>query len=181
LSEPTALTEHPPFHISDKPGTEDTRYPFFDGLAGENETFQGRNELDSKPKAERKMWVVFGAHVFAWFSYGFMLRLLDTPTRHVSSWVPLGLAAGAVYSIVVGLVMRRKFFAVPTDGVAVDSSRVLNRWRVGNFTGFACATTITLLGFALKILGSTWLLPGIFFGVGLGFLLLWRPRPLPFG
>lgn len=130
-------------------------------------------------KAEREVWVVYGGHVVAWFCFGFILRSLNIPTRHVSAWVPLGLAAGAVYSVVVGFVMRRKFFVVPAEGVAVDSSRVLNRWRMGNFTGFAGATTITFLGFVLKILGSTWLLPGIFFGVGLGFLLLWRPRPLP--
>ena len=135
--------------------------------------------VEDRSKAERKMSVVYGAHVFAWFSYGFILRSLKIPTRHVSAWVPPGLAAAAVYSVVVGFVMPRKFFVVPAEGVVVDSSRVINRWRVGNSTRFACATTITLLGFTLKIIGSTWLLPGIFFGVGLGFLLLWRPRPLP--
>jgi hypothetical protein len=135
--------------------------------------------VENESNVESTMWVVYGAHVFAWFCYGFILRLLNIPTRHVSPWVPLGLAAAAVYSVVVGFVMRRKFLGFPAEGVAVDSSRVLNRWRVGNFTGFACATTIALLGFALKILGSTWLLPGIFFGVGLGLLLLWRPRRLP--
>jgi hypothetical protein len=135
--------------------------------------------VENNSKAESKMWVAYGAHIFAWFCYGYILRSLALPTRHVSPWVPLGLAAAAVYSVVVGFVIRRKFLAFPAEGVALDFSSVLKRWRVGNFTCFACATTITLLGFALKILGSTWLLPGIFFGVGLGFLLWWRPRPLP--
>lgn len=44
--------------------------------------------------------------------------------------------------------------------------------------GFCSAFNLTLCGAVLKYFGSDWLLPGIFFGFSLGFLLLWRPREL---
>lgn len=136
-------------------------------------------KLDEKSKAERKTWVVYGAYVFTWFCYLFILRSLNTQTRPVSTWLLVSIAAATVYSGVVGFVMRRKFFVIAAEGVGADSAAVIRRRWLGNITGFSCATTIALLGFALKILGSSWLAPGVLFGAGLALLLLWRPRPLP--
>ena len=42
----------------------------------------------------------------------------------------------------------------------------------------SCAMSIAIFGVALKFLGSSWLVPGIFFGLSLCFLLLWRPSQL---
>jgi hypothetical protein len=35
---------------------------------------------------------------------------------------------------------------------------------------------VTIFGVALKFIGTGWLVPGIFFAVGFGFLVLWGPR-----
>jgi len=42
--------------------------------------------------------------------------------------------------------------------------------------GFCSAMSVTLFGVALEFMGTDWLVPGTFFALGVGFLLLWRPR-----
>ena len=134
--------------------------------------------MDNKSKAESRMWVVYGAHIFAWLCYLYILHFLNPFPRRISLWVQLSFIAFVAYSVVGGFVVRRKYLALASATAAIDSPGALRRWQVGNFIGFGVATTLALVGFALRILGSTWPVPAALFGAALAFLLLWRPRPL---
>ena len=120
--------------------------------------------------------------ILAWFGFLFMVQEMNLPHRSVSSWVLvlLGIVA-PVYAIVVGFVMRRKFFALSTKAVPHDPRMASKHWRSANLISFCCAINLAIFGVVLKIIGSGWLVPGILFGLGLGFLLLWRPRLLAVG
>jgi hypothetical protein len=50
------------------------------------------------------------------------------------------------------------------------------RWRTGVVLSLTFCESVLLFGFALKILGASWNICAIFYGVGIFFLLAWRPR-----
>jgi hypothetical protein len=83
-----------------------------------------------------------------------------------------------VCGIASGFRVQKKLFAQSAESFPGDLGKALRLWKAAHSVGFCCAISPTIYGVALRILGSGWLVPGILFGVGLGFLLLWRPRQL---
>jgi hypothetical protein len=125
---------------------------------------------------QTELWIGYGGFIVAWFSFFFVIEMMK-PTRHnVSSLVFVAFAVAAVYAITVGFVMRKKLFAQSAKALPADPQKALGRWRTANIIGFSCAMNPTILGVALKLLGASWSVPGIFFAVSLVFLVLWRPR-----
>jgi hypothetical protein len=96
----------------------------------------------------------------------------------VSALLFAAFAVAAVVAIAVGFVMRKKFLAQSREIFRGDPHEALSGWKLAHFIGFGCAMSVTIFGVALKFIGTGWLVPGVFFAVGLGFLLLWRPRPI---
>jgi len=131
--------------------------------------------MDSN-KQSAEVWRAYSAYIVAWFCYLFMIHTMKPPQRTVSALVLVAFAVFAVYAIRVGFVMRKKFFAQSTEVFRGDPHKALNRWKTAHFIGFSCAMSVTIFGAALKLIGTGWLVPGIFFAVGLGLLVLWRPR-----
>ena len=125
---------------------------------------------------QTELWLGYGGFIVAWFYFFFMIQMMKPARRHVSSLLFIAFAAGAVYAIRVGFVMRKKLFAHSAKAFPADPKKALGRWRAANIIGFSCAMNPTILGVALKFLGASWSVPGIFFAVSLVFLILWRPR-----
>ena len=138
----------------------------------------GETALDAISKTQNEIKFAYVAFVGSWFCFLFMVHTMNRPRQSVSSWVLGGLAFAAVYAVIVGFVIRKKFFRQSAQALSVDLPKALKFWKVAHIIGFCCALDLALFGFALKFLGSSWLVPGIFFGLSLGFLLLWRPREL---
>jgi hypothetical protein len=134
-------------------------------------------QLDAGTKTQTEIWVVYGAHISSWFCFLFMIHTMNPPQRTVSAFVLAAFAAAAVYAIISGFVMRKKFFARSIEG---DPSKAVSRWKAAHFIGFSCATSVTIFGVALMFLGAGWLVAGSFFAVGLSLLVLWRPRRTAF-
>ncbi len=103
---------------------------------------------------------------------------MNPPDRSVSPWVLVASVVAAAYAVGTGFVMRKKFFRQSTAALPSDLHKALNLWRVAHILGFTCAMNLTIFGVILRFLGSSWLVPGIFFGLSLMFLVLWRPRQL---
>jgi len=138
----------------------------------------GETALDAISKTQSEIKFVYVAFVGSWFCFVFMVHTMNRPLHSVSSWVLGGLVFAAVYATIVGFVMRKKFFGHSAQALSVDLPKALKFWKVAHIIGFCCAIDLALFGSVLKFLGSSWLVPGIFFGLSLGFLLLWRPRQL---
>ena len=125
-------------------------------------------------KVRSKIWILYGAYVFMWCDFLYMLHFLRTSTRVLPPWILPAFAAVGMYFIVSGALMRKKYLAQTAVAAHGDASKAL----VPHIIGFSSAIAIAILGFLLKFLGATWRVTAIFFGIGLVFLLLWRPRPL---
>jgi hypothetical protein len=126
-------------------------------------------------KTRTHIWVIYSSYIVSWFCFLFMIRTMNPPRRTVSPLVLAAFAGAAIYAIVSGFVMRKKFLVQSTEVVRSDPSKAASQWRMAHSIGFSCAMSVTILGVALKLLGTGWLLPGMFFAVSLGFLVLWRP------
>ena len=131
--------------------------------------------MDTTSRAQTEVWVIYGGHIVAWFCFLLMIYMINPPQRTVSVLVLVAFAVAAVYPIATGFVMRKKFFAQSAEVFRADPHMALSRWKAAHFIGFSCAMSVTIFGVALKFIGTGWSVPGIFFAVGLGFLVLWRP------
>jgi hypothetical protein len=139
-----------------------------------NSTSDFRPDALSRTQTEVKL--VYRGSVLAWFCILFMIYRMNLPICDVSAGFFAGLCAVAASSIFLGLVMRRRFLKLYIENLPNDVRKSSESWRSANFISFSCAMVVTICGAVLKFLGETWLVPGIFFGLGLVFLLLWRPR-----
>jgi hypothetical protein len=134
--------------------------------------------VDAISKTRTGIRLAYVGYIVAWFCFLFLVQTTNPPHRNVSSSVLVAFVVAAVYAVVVGFVMRKRFFRQSTEAFAGNLRKALGLWRAAHIIGFTCAMNVCIFGFVLKFLGSSWLVPGIFFGLSLGFLLLWRPRQL---
>ena len=107
-----------------------------------------------------------------------MVHEMNLPRHSVSSWVLVICVFAAACVVASGFVMRNRLFTQSTESLPGDLDKALRLWRGAHFISFCNAMSIAILGVALKFLGTSWLVPGVFFGLSLGFLLLWRPRQM---
>jgi hypothetical protein len=117
-------------------------------------------------------------YILVWLCSLFVVYKMNPPHRDVSVLLSVLLVLGALTAIIVGFIMRKKFFKLSTETLARDPRKARRHWRAANGIGFSCAMSVSVYGAALRLLGSDWLVAGILYGVSLGFLLLWRPRQL---
>jgi hypothetical protein len=99
----------------------------------------------------------------------FMANEMNVPRQRVSSWIWGGLVCASVYVVITGFVMRKKFFRWSAEAVSLDFPKAVRFWRAANIFGFIFALNLAIFGFVLKFLGSSWLAPGILFGLSLGY------------
>jgi hypothetical protein len=136
------------------------------------------SRVDAVSRTQSRIKLVYVGHIVAWLCFLFIVQTMNPPLRRVSSFVLVAFALAAFYAVVVGFVMRKKFFRQSTEALPGDLRKALALWSAAHVIGFSCAMSISIFGVALKFLGSSWFMPGIFFGLSLGFLLLWRPCQL---
>ena len=134
--------------------------------------------LDATSRTQTVLKAAYAGHILAWFCFLFLVHTLNPPHREFSTLVLIVLFVAALAAIVVGFVIRKKTFAQSTEAFPRDPRQSLRLCRAANLIGFSCALSVAVYGVALKRLGSSWLVSGTLFAVSLGFLLLWKPRPL---
>jgi hypothetical protein len=129
-------------------------------------------------KSQTEIKLAHGGFILAWFCFLFMVHEMHLPHRSVAAWVFVVVCGFAAYSTVVGFVLRKRFFKQSTEVIPHNPGMANRHWRAANLLSFCSAFNLTICGAVLKYFGSDWLLPAIFFGLSLGFLLLWRPGEL---
>jgi len=134
--------------------------------------------MDAISRKQVEVKLTYRGFILAWFCFLFMVYKMNLPVHDVSARAFVALCVLAAAAIVLGFVMRRRFFKLATDTLPHDPLKASQLWRGANFISFCCAINSTIFGAVLKILGSGWLVSGILFGVSLGVLVLWRPRQL---
>jgi putative Mn2+ efflux pump MntP len=136
--------------------------------------------LTAISKTQNGIQFTYAAFVGSWFCFLFMVHTMNRPLRSVSPWVEGSFIFAGVYLAIVGFGMRKRFFRQAKAALTADVPKALRLWKVGHIIGFCFAIDLALFGSVLKFLGSSWLVPGIFFGLSLALLLLWRPRQLAY-
>ena len=136
------------------------------------------SKSDPYSKTQTEMEVCHIGYIFSWSCLLFMVHKMNPPQRNVSTFVFVVIVLAAVSAIVVGFSMRKKFFKLAKEALRLDAHKATRFWRSANVCGFTCAMSPAAYGLLLKILGSSWLAPGVLFCLSLGFLLLWRPRQM---
>ena len=131
--------------------------------------------MDPTSKTQSQIQLLYIAFVGS-FCFPFMIHTVNPPDRSVSPWVLVASVVVATYAVGTGFVMRKKFFRKSTEALPSDLHKALNLWRVAHIFGFTCAMNLTVFAAVLRFLGSSLLVPGIFFGLSLMFLVLSRPR-----
>lgn len=134
--------------------------------------------MDATSRTQTEVKLAHRGFILAWFCLLFMVHKMNLPLRHVSAQVFVALFVLGTSAILVGFAMRSKLFKIATEAQCHDLHKASESWRSANLVGFCCAINPTIYGVVLKMLGTGWLGPGILFGFGLSFLLLWSPRPL---
>ena len=122
--------------------------------------------------------VAYLAFVVSWFCWLLMVTEMHLPHQSVSAWVFVVVCGCALYSTVVGFVLRKQFFKRSTEAARHDPPMARRHWRTAHLVSFCSAFSLSVCAAVLKYFGSDWLVTGVFFGLSLGFLLLWRPREL---
>ena len=134
--------------------------------------------MNLTPRTQQEIKTVYAAFIFAWFAILFILHEMNLSRHDIAPWVWIVVVAAAISAIAAGYVIRKKFFKLSNQVLGSDPGKARGHWRAANLIGLNSALSVTFYGAVLKLLGSGWLVPGIFFGVSLGLLVLWRPREL---
>jgi len=134
----------------------------------------------SAEKTVRTTRLLFAAFLTTWFLFLVVLYVVKPPERAVSPTLVTALAIAAAADLAIGFTLRKTLLdaaaATPSDDP--DSGPALQKWFLGNLTGFACAEAVTLFGLALNLQGAAWKVAGPFFAAGLLTLLWCKPRLL---
>ena len=135
--------------------------------------------MGAREKSLQQMRVLHLAFVITWFLFIFILQVQLKPSVSPIEPITVGaLALAAVSSVSIGWTMRGKQLEMATEVLRrePEDRSALARWRFANILSCAFAESVTLFGFALKVLGASWGIAGWFFAGGLILLLLWAPR-----
>jgi len=137
-----------------------------------------RAKSDPISKTQTQIKLHHVGFLLAWLCVLFMVNKMNLRQRTVSSGllVAFGLAtAAAVWS---GFVLRKTLFKKSAEAFPSNVGEALKHWKGAHFISFNNAMSIAVLGAVLKFIGGSWYVAGIFFGLGLVFLLLWGPRQM---
>jgi hypothetical protein len=137
------------------------------------------SKSDPISKTQTEVELSYVGFIVSWFCFLFVVHKMNLPLRNVSARVFVAFCIFAASAIVVGFMMRSRFFKLSAEALPHDPRKAGHFWRGANFISFCCAINPAIYGVVLKILGSSWYVAGVFFGLSLVFLALWRPRELP--
>ena len=128
----------------------------------------------------RRIQLVHFAFIGTWLLFLLMFKFLPPIQASLPLYVPAAMGFACLTDVTIGFVRRASHIAQATEILRNDPENRagLAKWRVANIVSFAFAETATLFGFILRLLGTSWNIAGIFYGIGLLLLILWTPRKI---
>ena len=94
--------------------------------------------------------------------------------------MPVVLAFGlvALTSLGISLFFRRRIVQPAAERLSnnPEDSLAARRWRSGVLVSLVFCESVVLFGLALRFTGAGWNVCGVFYAVGIFFLLLWTPK-----
>jgi hypothetical protein len=104
-----------------------------------------------------------------------MIRVESQPPPAVFA-LAIGFTAATVLGFAVFFRMRLMQAASEALRSNPEDTVALEQWMRGTIISFVCCESVVLFGLSLRITGVPWNICGIFYAVGILFLLTWTPK-----
>jgi len=137
-----------------------------------------RGMSDPTSKAQTQIELRHMGFLLAWLCVLFMVHKMNLRQRTVSSGLLVVFVFATAAAIWSGFALWKTLFKKSADALPNNVGEALKHWKGAYIIGFNNAMSIAVFGAVLKFIGSSWYVAGIFFGLSLVFLILWRPRPM---
>ena len=137
-----------------------------------------RRKSDALSKTQTEIEATYVGFLVAWSCLLFMVQKMNLPQRNISMWVFIAFVLATAVAVWAGFIVRKALFKKSVDALGRNLGEALRYWKGAHSIGFTHAMSIAVWGAVLRFVGGSWYVAGIFFGLSLVFLLLWRPRQM---
>jgi hypothetical protein len=135
--------------------------------------------MTAAQKTLQAMRIIHFGFLGAAVAYFFLALAYSPPVRETSPQV-LPLVMGIVSLPALGVAMfYRSRMVQPASELLRNNPEdeiTIGRWRGGVILSLAFCESVVLFGLLLKLIGNPWSVCGIFYAVGIFFMLAWWPR-----
>lgn len=130
-------------------------------------------------KALQVARVFHAAMLFAAIVYLVLpLVIRERPSEMPDAVIPAVVGAVALVTLGAAAFYRSRFVQPAAEALRrdADDNSAAGRWRSGVIVSLTFCESVVLFGLALRFLGVPWKYSGVYYGVGILFLLAWTPR-----
>lgn len=126
----------------------------------------------------RSLQTVHAAFLFAAVAYLVVSYVAGPRTQPQPLSFILGVGVVAISTCAGGIFIRSRFVQPASETLRSnpDDAAAVARWRTGTILSLVFSETVVLYGLALRFIGASWNICGIFYVVGIFLLLAWTPR-----
>jgi len=130
------------------------------------------------PETARNVRILHLAFLAAPAVLFFAVATLPVTAKPQITFLPALLAVLALGEVGIATAFRAKLLrpAVAKLEQAPGDARALAQWQRGQLLSMAFATTVTLYGVVVRVMGFSWNIAAWFFVAGFLLLLWWTPR-----
>jgi F0F1-type ATP synthase membrane subunit c/vacuolar-type H+-ATPase subunit K len=117
--------------------------------------------------------------LFAAFAYLVLPLYVRPPDLKPPDFVfVLALGVVALSAMGAGIFIRARLVQPASERLRSnpEDAEAAKRWRTGVILSLVFCETVALFGFSLRFIGGSWNVCGVFYAVGIFFLLAWTPR-----
>jgi hypothetical protein len=141
-----------------------------------------QESLVPKTTAQKSLHAVRIIHIGflgAAVAYLFLALAYSSAVRQASpAVVPLAMGLVSLSALGVAMFYRSRMVQPASEQLRnnPDDKIAIGRWRGGVIVSLVFCESVVLFGFLLKLIGNSWSVCGIFYPVGIFFMLAWWPR-----
>ena len=106
------------------------------------------------------------------------MAVVRNSDRQVSQVIVLALGVAALGNIGIAFFYRSRMIRPAADHLREnpDAGDAARRWRGGVVVSLVFCESVVLFGLALRFIGASWNVCGIFYAVGILLMLAWTPK-----
>jgi hypothetical protein len=106
------------------------------------------------------------------------LRLINVQSQAPPRVFAVAIGATAITTLGVAAFYRQRLIRPSSETLRnnPEDTAALLSWVRGTMISFVCCESVVLFGLVLRVTGVPWNICGIFYAVGILFLLAWAPK-----
>jgi len=127
----------------------------------------------------RSLRIIHFAYLFsaiACLAVPLIVQQISTQPPSFAMIIAFGVVGLSVWA--GGIFFRARFVQPASESLREnpDDNAAAGRWRTGVIVSLSFCENLVLFGLVLRFSGASWNVCGVFYAVGIFFLLSWRPR-----